>query len=211
VHVESVPGLDVLRDHWWWRPGWAPGRRRLAWHLTFAGQEPLLRLVRDCQSALDPIDALDPVPTQWLHLTLADAGPASTLADDDVSRLADLGRARVAALPPIEVQFATAVLFAESVVLVPEPTDAVRALRDALVECVRAVRGDTSPDTSSAFVPHLSLAYVNAEADPLPVLSALRGVDSAPALGVRPTVSLIELHRDHGRYEWRTIAACPPA
>jgi len=27
-----------MRPHWWWRPGWAPGRRLHAWHLTFGDQ-----------------------------------------------------------------------------------------------------------------------------------------------------------------------------
>jgi hypothetical protein len=28
-----------MADHWWWRPGWRPGRRMYTWHVTF-GEAP---------------------------------------------------------------------------------------------------------------------------------------------------------------------------
>jgi len=46
-----------MRRHWWWRPGWAPGRRLYAWHLTFGdqsvsrGRAELRRVVGGYQAA----------------------------------------------------------------------------------------------------------------------------------------------------------------
>jgi hypothetical protein len=36
-----------MRRHWWWRPGWRPGRRLYAWHLTF-GDQTVARGLRSC-------------------------------------------------------------------------------------------------------------------------------------------------------------------
>jgi 2'-5' RNA ligase len=207
VAVEAVPDLDSLRDHWWWRPGWAPGHRMLAWHLTFTGQHALHALAAQYQRALAPFDTLDPVPSRWLHLTVADIGPAAAVPESALPALEAAVRTRVDALPPLELNVGRVVLFAESVVLAPEPTDAVAAVRDAVLASVAEVLGDAAPAHADGFVPHLSLAYVNAAERSAPVLDALRSVDAQAVGRIRPTLALIELHRDDRQYEWQVRAA----
>lgn len=33
-----------MADHWWWRPGWRPGRRMYAFHFTFGDQPAVCEL-----------------------------------------------------------------------------------------------------------------------------------------------------------------------
>ena len=73
-----------LRDHWWPRPGWRPGRIALTWHLVFPHSIPLARHVAAYQRAFDGLPGVDPVPAAWLHLTVqaigwADEIPAATV------------------------------------------------------------------------------------------------------------------------------------
>jgi hypothetical protein len=71
-----------MRRHWWWRPGWRPGRRLYAWHLTLRdqtvsqGQADLRQVVGAYQARLAGLAGLDLVPAEWLHLTVqASASP----------------------------------------------------------------------------------------------------------------------------------------
>ncbi len=43
---------QVMRDHWWWRPGWRVGRSFYAWHVTFDDQPAVRRLAADYSPCL---------------------------------------------------------------------------------------------------------------------------------------------------------------
>ncbi len=208
VIIESVPDAAQMRDHWWWRPGWAVGSRQLAWHLTFEGQSALHRLAHRVQSGLADYPTLDPVPTPWLHLTLTSIGPAADVGEDDVASIIRRVRTRMAGRPPLRLACPRILLLAESVCLVPEPTDDLAALRADVADDVRSVLPD-GPRGSHAFLPHVSLAYANGPQDGLGVIEALHGLAVQPVVDVSATLSLIEIHRDSRRYEWRTLAALP--
>ncbi len=199
--VESVPEADELRDHWWWRPGWHPGSRFLAWHLTFEAQAGLHRAVRAYQDALAPFDALDPVPVRWLHLTMAGIGHLTDLPTDRPASIVASAERWHGRLVPPTLSFSRVLVLAESVCLVPDQVDELANLADALT-------GDV-PGSAAArgFLPHLSLAYVNGPQPGAPVVDALKDVAVQRLSGVAPTLSLIELHRDNRVYEWRTLVA----
>ncbi|WP_308436999.1 hypothetical protein [Streptomyces finlayi] len=56
------PEPGQMRNHWWWRPGWATGRRFLTWHLTFAGQDDVHRLAAQYRDALKDVEGLSLIP-----------------------------------------------------------------------------------------------------------------------------------------------------
>ena len=72
---------ERMRDHWWWRPGWRPGRRMYTWHFTFDGQTALHELVNAYQERLAGLPSLDPIPRQWLHLTTQSIGFTDEVSD----------------------------------------------------------------------------------------------------------------------------------
>src|SRR6202035_5627646 len=72
---------ERMRDHWWWRPGWRPGRRMYAWHFTFDGETALHELVDVYQQRLAGLPGLDPIPRQWLHLTTQGIGFTDEVPD----------------------------------------------------------------------------------------------------------------------------------
>ena len=207
--IEMVPDAAQLRDHWWWRPGWSVGRRRLAWHLTVERQSDLHLLVAAYQEALAPWPTLEPVPLPWLHMTLVDVGPVADVSQEQVADMIARVSSVVTELPPLHLAFARLLLLSESACLLPEPAERIADWRDAVDRAVHDARPDEprparSPD---GLPPHLSIAYANGAEDGAALLAALRNVDAQPSLGVEPTLSLIEIHRDNGFYEWRTLAA----
>jgi hypothetical protein len=74
-----------MREHWWWRPGWRIGRCMYTWHVTFAAQPRLRDLVTVYQDALAPLPGLDPIPMQWLHLTMQGIGFTDEVSSQDIA------------------------------------------------------------------------------------------------------------------------------
>ena len=198
-----------LRNHWWWRPGWQLGTRYYTWHLTFPSEQPFRRLVGLYQHSLSGFAELDAVPIEWLHLTLVGVGGATAVTDSQVRRITDRVRREAADVPPIALTFQHAVVLNEAVALVAEPNESVTDLRRMLTRAVNEVFPVAAEVPQRAFVPHVSVAYVNADCPGLHVARALDQMPTQAAVVVSPLLSLIELHRDNRQYEWRTIEEIP--
>ena len=207
--VETVTDAAQLRDHWWTRPGWPRGTGMLAWHLTFEGETALHRLALDAQRAVAGFAALDPVPPEWLHLSLATFGTTTDVTDDCIRQAINAAHQQLTALDPLELSFSRTVVFAESVVLRPDDSPALDGLRTSLQESVRQVRGDAAPLEPAAFVPHVSVAYANGPASGTEVVESLASAGLPDARAVHPTLTLVEMHRDDRLYYWRPVSAFP--
>ena len=64
-HTAALRDVEEVRDHWWTRPGWRPGRVFYTWHLTFGRGDELHRLVQEYQSVLTTAPSLNLVPLEW--------------------------------------------------------------------------------------------------------------------------------------------------
>ena len=201
---------DEVRDHWWWRPGWRVGQRGYTWHLTFTGQSELHRLATDYQAALADLPQVDPVPTDWLHLTMQGMGFTSDISEFERNRIVEAVRARLATIPAPTLTFGRSVLLPEAVTLIPEPAEPVHAIRGAIRAGIATVWGEGQvPDPDQGFRAHLSVGYVNTPGPAEPIVRAMHSVSSAPATVSIRSASLIELHRDHRVYQWQVLAEVP--
>jgi 2'-5' RNA ligase len=209
VLVESVPDAAQLRDHWWLRPGWAPDTTMLAWHLTFEGEDALHRAAVDAQRALAGIEVLDPVPPEWLHLSLVTFGARADVTDDCVRQAINAAHEHTSALESLELAFTRTVVLAESVVLSPDDSPGLHSLRSALQESVRQVRGAGAPADPAGFVPHVSVAYANGPARGSDVVTALQSAALPDVHSVRPTLTLADMRRDGRLYRWHPVSAFP--
>lgn len=207
--VDRTPDSAELRDHWWWRPGWGPGSRHLQWYLTFEGATGLHRLAEHVQAALGGIEALDPVPRAWLHLTLAGFGEADAITEDCVRRVINAAHERLTEAPRVELTFSRVTVYAESVVLSPDPSDSLSAVQALLEESGRHVLGQDAPGITVPFAPHVSVAYARGPASGDAVVDALASVRAIEPVHVEPTLSLVEVERDAASYTWRLVSAFP--
>jgi 2'-5' RNA ligase len=200
---------EVLRDHWWWRPGWREGRRFSTWHLTFEGQQEVTELAAGYRSALDGLP-VDVVPARWLHLTMQGLGFVDEVEDGDVQRIVAAAHERLAPLASFEVRLGDVRVDPEAVMLTVTPEHPVTAVRGELRAAIADVWGpDHVPEAAEGFRPHVSLGYVNAAGPAAGLVDAVR---RAPTLAARATItaaSLIVLHRDHRMYEWEPYASVP--
>ncbi len=190
-------------DHWWWRPGWAPGRAFYTWHCTFRDQPDVHRLAQVYRSALEGLPGLDLVPDRWLHLTVQGLGFTDEVSATDVEAIVQESRARLALVPAFEARLDRPVFTPEAIRWDPEgPVDRVRqAIRAAIASVWPVV-----PEPADGFVPHVTIAYASQDGPAGPTLSALSAVPSTSATASVATVELIILNRDQHMYQWRSHA-----
>jgi 2'-5' RNA ligase len=204
----TLTNATEVRDHWWWRPGWHIGRSAYTWHITFSGQTDLHRLVSEYQEALRPLDQVDLVPLEWLHLTMQGVGFTDEVSDADVDRITEAVRHRLSALQPAQLTFHRPVLLPEATALAPTPADPIHTLRGAIREAIGDVWGmGAVPEADDGFRAHVSVGYINAPGLARPISDTLARVVAEPATITVNTASLIVLNRDERIYRWRTRAA----
>lgn len=203
-----------LNDHWWPRPGWRPGRITLTWHLTFPDAPALARHAAAYQRALDGLPGLDPVPAEWLHLTVQAIGYADEVPAPRLSAVVDAVRAAVAPLEPFDLAFDRPAIFGEAIAIHTCPDEPVARLRDAVRAGIGAVLGDdavpTAPEQAVGFLPHVTIAYSRTDADATPYAAALAAVEQPPTSVPVTAVTLIRQERllaPHWLYRWTTEAA----
>jgi 2'-5' RNA ligase len=200
THTEQV------RNHWWWRPGWRAGRSFYTWHLTFVGQPDVDRLAAHYHAVLRDLPGVDPVPVEWLHLTMQGLGFTDELATGQVDKVVAAVRDRLAALSPFELTLGPVRVDPEALLLDAEPAGAIRDLRLAIRAGIADTWGaDRVPEAEAPFTPHVSIGYISADGPAAPFVAVL---DASPATG-RATVTeaqLIVLNRDSGMYTWRPYA-----
>lgn len=196
-----------LRDHWWWRPGWEVGIRFYAWHITFDHAPDLHQLVNQYQAALSGISGLDPVPREWLHLTMQGVGHVEDLDGETIDGIVTSARRRLAGLAPISVEFHRPVIRPEAIALPAIPPTAVDQIRATVRSAIADHLGpEAVPDNAQGFQPHVTLAYSSTVQPARDTEAALAAIQPAAVTTAIPSASLIEMHRDRRMYEWRTIA-----
>jgi hypothetical protein len=197
--------LSVMRDHWWWRPGWRPGRRMYTWHVTFGDQPAVQDLAARARDLLSDVPGVDLIPGPWLHLTTQGVGFSDEVSAADLAAITAAARSRLAAVPPAAVTIGPARVVDEGIVCDAHPAAMLRPVRDALRAVIGDAWGRERVPGQAEWWPHVSLAYASADGPSAPAETALAGFDEAVAITVTE-VQLILLGRDEHLYQWETQA-----
>lgn len=201
---DAYQHLEVLTDHWYWRPGWNAQRRFYTWHITFDGQPVLHNLVTDLQRQLD-LPGLDLVPIEGLHLTMQGLGFTDEVDDADVDAILSAARRRCAGLTPFDLTLGPVDADPQGVGLLINPWSAVEGLRTTVREAIGDVWSEV-PESADEFRPHVTVAYSGAAVSPAAIrdrMQILRGI--APVTVPIASVALIMLRRDDHVYRWETV------
>ncbi|MER5600450.1 2'-5' RNA ligase family protein [Streptomyces sp. NPDC002265] len=125
--------------------------------LTFPDDQRLATLARHCQQDLEPL-GLDPVPTDGLHITLARVGKPDAVMPGQLNRLARDAEALLTSA--FSVRAMPLAGSRGAVRLSLGPWEPLLRLHHALAKAGAGV-GLAPKKPTSAFRPHLSLAYNN--------------------------------------------------
>jgi 2'-5' RNA ligase len=193
----------TTRNHWWWRPGWRQGRSFFTWHFLPADQPDLAQLVGELGQHLAAVPQLDPIPQQWLHLTIQGVGFSDEVDANDVARIIEAVTARLSGVSPFTATLGPAQADAEGVHLPLRPVAAMSAVRAQIRAAIGDVWGaERVPESANGFAPHVSLAYANTSGAPLAPLRAMLAEQQGSATVEVRHVTLINLNRDEGMYQW---------
>lgn len=203
----SDDGLTTaVRNHWWWRPGWRPGRHFYACHLTFEQSTALHRLVSAYRATIAGVPNLDPIPREWLHLTLRGIGFVDAVTDEELRQIRNSMAEAVATLTHPVVTFSRPVVRPEAIYLPAEPTAPLQQLHHMVGEAIDSVRGPERrhelPEQSAGYRPHVSLAYVNSDGPAEPLRELLAAAEPPPATVTITDLPLLTFHRDNRMYQW---------
>ena len=212
------PDASRLRDHWWPRPGWHPGRIMLTWHLTFEHATGLHALAGAYQRVLAPLPGLHPVPARWLHLTVQNLGYTDEIADGELRASTAAVTAAVAALPAFDLTFGRPQVHGEGIAIHPEPAGPVHqvlhTVRGAIATVLDHDAVHARPEQTGRFRPHVSIAYAGADRAAAPCVAALAAVDPPPVSVPVTGISLIRQERvlePEWVYRWTTVTTAPLA
>lgn len=200
------PFPERLSDHWWWRPGVWPGRTLLVWHILFAAQPQVREIAAVCQDRLAGVPGLDLVPAEWLHMTTYMVGFADEIDDGVVVEMVTAVTKRLALIEPVTVTLGRPLFDSEAAMLGIRPADALAPVYDAVVAGVGETVGDGHVANSEVWIPHVSVAYANAEGPAEPVIRALRPGPDPCELTIGE-VQLVGQQRVGHLYRWEPIAS----
>jgi 2'-5' RNA ligase len=192
--------VTTLTDHWWWRPGWRPGRRMYAWHVTFTGLPAVRRLAAQAQNRLAGLPGLDLVPARWLHLTVQGVGFTDEVPGADLAAIVTAARRHLADTPPPRVRIGPAHVAAEGILLDVAPATGLTQVRDGLRAAIAETWSAAAVPDPAEWMPHISVAYSRAAGPAQPWQRALSGHNATVDV-VIPAVHLIVLGRDEHVYE----------
>ncbi|MFC8528277.1 2'-5' RNA ligase family protein [Nocardia sp. NPDC057227] len=210
IEETAHDGHAVTRDHWWWRPGWSVGKSFYTWHITFPPASSVRELSDVFAQTLSASPTMKPVSADGLHITVQGIGFTDTVPRSDVDRIVEAARRSLADLPRFAIAIGPPIVDSETVqfpIADPEP---LRAVRDRLQTAIAEIWGAAKvPEQGSDFRPHLTVGYSTGIAPIEELRSKLEAdqLDGYTITDVVSEVSLIELNRDHGRYEWRDITS----
>jgi 2'-5' RNA ligase len=196
---------DRMADHWWWRPGWRPGRRMYTWHFTFEDQPAVQDLAARYQARLASLPGLDFVPRRWLHLTTQGVGFTDEVSNDDVTAIIGGARSRLASHSPVRVTLGPARVTSEAILLDVSPADELAIIRAQLRTAIRDVWSPDQVLEPADWMPHVSVAYSSTTAPAARYVAALAEYNET-AESLIQAVQLIVLQRDQHMYEWTTRA-----
>jgi len=208
-----VQAPELIRDHWWWRPGMRPGRRMLLWHLLVDDQPQVRELAGRFRERLAGLSGLDPVPDEWLHITTQIVGFADEIPRHEVTAMLTAVTQSLGKLPPITVRIGRVYVYLEGVAMGITPERALDPVREAIREGIAqtiTTHHMDDLDDRPVWTPHVSVAYSNADGPTAPILKALADPPEPCEFTVR-RAHLVEQVRDGHLYRWEPVAAVPLA
>jgi len=194
---------DVLENHFWWRPGWRPGRAYLTWHVLPGSR--IADALAPARAVVERIDHLAAVPPARLHIT----GPGVGFLDEVGPRADAVVRAardQLVRVPRFEAVLGEPVVGRHGVA-VPVTSGPWLDLRRQVRDAVRAA-GLTPPGADDEpYWPHLSLAYATGPADRRAITAALSHARSpAGRTVIVAAVTLLALRMEPPGYDWEQVA-----
>jgi 2'-5' RNA ligase len=198
---QAIPSME---NHWQ-RPGWTPERRSYHWLVTVEPHDALRHLVEQCQAQLT-MPTLDHVPVESLHITVRRVGFTDEITEKAARQTADEAVPACRTLSPFKLHIGPLAGSPGAIRFSVAPWTPLLSLHSTLTTATKQIHGDHMSMDTTAFRPHLSIAYANSHLPPtavLPLVAQLRQLPTATALV--DSVALVKLRRDGRTYRFDVL------
>ncbi len=185
-----------------------PGCGQLYWHVLLGGRPEVRALVSEAQRRLAHLPELAPTPHRWLHITFLTVGLTDEVTPAERASMVSKATRLVGQLAPITVTLERVLYHPEAVVIAAIPADALSPLLTAVQDATRWTIGRDGTLAHQPWIPHVTVAYSQAEQPAGPVIAALGW--EVPACEV--TISSITLVNQDGPeylWNWHPLAQVP--
>lgn len=193
----------TTRDHFAQNP-WAPGERRLAFHLTLQAAPEIYEAAIRVQDALEGMEHVHPVPRAWLHLTISGLGSEHEVDRVDLADVADRVFDQWHRFAGERIRFDQLFVPDEGVMFTARPDDWLLELADVQR---RAIDGVLGAREWQPLWPHASLAYTSGPAPIADIRSRLEPLAATipEVIETAPVLTLMSLSRQTGEYTWQVL------
>ncbi len=149
----------------------------------------------------------DPIPTEWLHMTILTLGTTDDYTEEELLHVADVLAPKLAIIQLPELAFDSWWQWGGNIVFHISPHDELSKVYDAVIESLREVIGDerTTKTPHGHFIPHTSLAYTRDHHDELATNNILAKLHITPAHFSKPSLGLLRQWATDGHYEWEVV------
>lgn len=196
----AYTGLDCLENHWSLK-AWPPEYAAYYWYLTF-DSDALRALAEQCQQRLDST-YLDPVPPEWLHMTLLKVGSDKAVDVGELPSFVSAARTRLTDFDAFSLQVGPLSGSRSALRFSVTPWDQLSALHSLLRQSVIDVNSTASPKQTEHFRPHLGIAYNNHRRWSDTVVAEVEALREIEPVGVEVSqVKLVRLKRVDHQYRW---------
>jgi 2'-5' RNA ligase len=193
-----------MTNHWYQRPGRAPGRELYHWHMLLHDQPKAHELAAAAQKKLAGQEGLDMIDMPWLHMTTYVVGFADEVPGSAVDAMTAGARQRLSQVAPIRVSLERVFYASNAVVLPVEPPSALTPVLEAVGAAARAAGCEGHAGTDP-WLPHVSVAYSNATIPAAPIIAALGRSLPKTEIVIR-SVSLVAQTQVGRSWQWRPVA-----
>jgi 2'-5' RNA ligase len=198
----------MMADRWQARAEPGPGEAQLYWHILMRDQPQVRALAAVARQRLAGFTGLHFTPEQCLHLSVLRVGLTTEIAHNEIEAMIGQARYLLRKIPPVTCTVGQVLYHPEAIALGVRPGDALDAVALAIREAVTSTLALSTVDTTSLWIPHVTVAYSTQDQAADPMIAALG--HELPACPVTvDTVHLIAQHGAERAWNWQVLATVP--
>ncbi|TYK53022.1 2'-5' RNA ligase family protein [Actinomadura decatromicini] len=205
----SRPLPTQMINRWQNRHEPGPDQGTIYWHILLGDKPEARDLAETVQKRLSNFPGLHLTPPRWLHVTTLMVGSTDEITGKQRQEMLDTASGLLAELPPIEVTLSRILYHPEAISLAVHPTDRLNKIRKAVQTTTVKVTGrEGHTEGPSYWIPHMTLAYSEAEQPAEPLISALGRELPTREITV-DAVSLVLQRGPERIWDWHPLGRIP--
>src|SRR5690606_28020906 len=148
-------------------------------------------------------------PLEWLHITTLVVGPTDEITTEQQQDMLATASELLAALPPVEVTLGRILYHPEAIAAEVQPVAPLKQIRNAIqTATLKATGREGYTEGPAQWIPHMTLAYSEAEQAAEPLITAL-GRELPPTKLTINTVTLVAQQGPERLWNWHPVGRAP--